>query len=250
AKAEHKMPVIMRVHTGEEPFLHDSGDGKAGGSGGWHVVTITDYDEKTGRAKIDNQWGSKVDHASGNEVSSHDLFMASRSPDYKETTLGFTTGGTEHDLKKDVEYDRKNNSVDTRKELELIRIEHKNGEISDKDYNEQLKKTMDDANERWTKQKADGTFNKNEHDNAVEKVKDMTAAIPPDQRLDILQKQYQRNFMNSGEYDDAMVKSFRDFSAKTPAPGTEEKKAFADKYKEMLNNLPEDRRQEILDRCK
>ncbi len=250
AKAEHKMPVIMRVHTGEEPFLHDSGDGKAGGSGGWHVVTITDYDEKTGRAKIDNQWGSKVDHASGNEVSSHDLFMSSRAPDYKETTFGFTTGGTEHDLKKDVEYDRKHNSVDTRKELELIRIEHKNGELSDKDYNEQLKKTMDDANERWAKQKADGTFNQSEHDNAVEKVKDMTAAIPPEQRLDILQKQYQRNFMNSCEYDDAMVKSFRDFSAKTPAPGTEEKKAFAEKYKEMLNNLPEDRRQEILERCK
>lgn len=84
AKAEHKMPIIMRVHTGEEPFLHDSGGGKAGGSGGWHVVTITDYDEKTGRVKIDNQWGSHADHqGEGKEVSVHDLFQASRAPGYE-----------------------------------------------------------------------------------------------------------------------------------------------------------------------
>ncbi len=250
AKAEHKMPVIIRVHTGEEPFLHDSGGGKAGGSGGWHVVTITDYDEKTGCVKIDNQWGSSVDHPGDKDtVSVHDLFRASRSPDYKETTFGITTGGTEHDLKKDVEWDRKNNTVDTRKELELLRLEHKNGELSDKEYTDQMKKCIDDANERWAKQKADGTFNASEHDNAVAKIKDMNKILPAEQRLDVLQKEYQRNVMTSEQYDDAVVQSFREFGARKPSPSDDQKREFAKKYTEMINNLPEDRRQQIMTRC-
>ncbi len=250
AKAEHKLPIMMKVHTGNEPFFHDSGGGKAGGSGGWHAVCITDYDEKTGKVTIDNQWGSNSDHPSGDKaVSTHDLFMASRSPDYKETTLGFETGGTMHDLKKDIEYDREHGTVDTRKELELLRLQNKSGELSDKDYQEQLKKTIDDANERWAEQQKDGTFNQAEHDNAVQKMHDMTQALPPTERMDMLQKEYQRNIIKSKEYDDELVNGFREFSRQKPEPSAEEKQQFAKKYQELLNNLPPERRQDILDRA-
>ncbi len=250
AKAEGKMPIMISVHTGNEPFFHDSGGGKAGGSGGWHAVCITDYDEKTGRISVDNQWGSKSDHPSGdNSMSAHDLFMASRAPDYKETTLGFETGGTMHDLKKDIEHDRENGTIDTRKELELLRLQRNAGHISEKDYQDQLKHAIDDANERWSKQQKDGTFNPAEHDNAVQKMNDMTKALPPTERMDLLQKEYQRNIIKSKEYDDELVNTFREFSRQKPEPSTEAKQKFARKYQELLNNLPPERRQEIVDRA-
>src|SRR5262249_52480811 len=56
-----RLPAQIHVHSGNEPFLHDSGAGRAGGSGGWHMVTITGYDPATHRVQIDNQWGEDVD---------------------------------------------------------------------------------------------------------------------------------------------------------------------------------------------
>jgi hypothetical protein len=57
------LPVILRIHTGHEPWYKDSGAGKAGGSGGWHVVTITGYDAATKKVSVDNTWGKGVDHS-------------------------------------------------------------------------------------------------------------------------------------------------------------------------------------------
>lgn len=69
-------PIILRVHTSNEPFWTDSGAGAAGGAGtkldeakkaktvpgGWHVVTITGYDARTRTAKVDNTWSESTDH--------------------------------------------------------------------------------------------------------------------------------------------------------------------------------------------
>lgn len=63
-KKEGRLPMIVAVHTGGEPFRTDGG----GGHGGQHVVTITDYDPGRDRpspkpptVKIDNQWSEKAD---------------------------------------------------------------------------------------------------------------------------------------------------------------------------------------------
>ena len=69
AKANHKLPVVVYVDTRNEPFYTDSGRGIAGGSGGDHVVTITDYDEKTGNVCIDNEWHKGADHGNDNPVA-------------------------------------------------------------------------------------------------------------------------------------------------------------------------------------
>lgn len=59
-------PKIIQVHTSRQPFYGDSGYGTAGGAGGktggWHVVTVTKYDEKTKKALVDNSWSQSVDH--------------------------------------------------------------------------------------------------------------------------------------------------------------------------------------------
>jgi hypothetical protein len=80
AKLEGRFPLILRVHTQNEPFFSDSGAGKAGGSGQWHAVTVTDYDEATGRVSVDNQWGSKKDHFGWNGIPVHQLYAATKKP--------------------------------------------------------------------------------------------------------------------------------------------------------------------------
>src|SRR5262249_33301910 len=62
-QTEGRLPAVIRVHTGDQPFFNDSGGGAAGGSGGWHDLTITGYDPATHRISIDNQWGSGHDRS-------------------------------------------------------------------------------------------------------------------------------------------------------------------------------------------
>jgi len=70
-------PIIMAVHTNKQPFWADSGGKAAGGSGGWHVITITGYDSCTQVVSIDNQWGSDVGHQGHNGIHLADLYRAS-----------------------------------------------------------------------------------------------------------------------------------------------------------------------------
>ncbi len=60
--AGNKMPMIIVVHTENEPFYTDSGEKKAGGSGGWHVVNVTAYNPRTKEVTMSNQWGPASDH--------------------------------------------------------------------------------------------------------------------------------------------------------------------------------------------
>lgn len=69
-------PVILVVHTTNQPFWKDSGEGAAGGAGlkteeakkqekppgGWHVVTIHGYDAASKLAAVDNTWDPGSDH--------------------------------------------------------------------------------------------------------------------------------------------------------------------------------------------
>jgi len=84
AKREGRFPLILRVHTKNEPFFSDSGAGKAGGSGAWHAVTVTGFDEATGRVSVDNQWGSKKDHFGWNGIPVHQLYAATKKPATKK----------------------------------------------------------------------------------------------------------------------------------------------------------------------
>lgn len=77
AKDSNSLPVIIRVHTGNEPFLSDRGGSFARSQGVWHVVTITAYDEAAGVVSIDNQWGTGSDHK---KVKVSQLYKATEPP--------------------------------------------------------------------------------------------------------------------------------------------------------------------------
>ncbi len=56
-KNQHRLPAVLAVNANEKPF----GSGLPGGPSGYHVVSIREFDESTGRVRVSNQWGSKND---------------------------------------------------------------------------------------------------------------------------------------------------------------------------------------------
>ena len=74
-KSTAQMPVGVMVHTGSEPYWTNSGAGRHGGTGGWHVETIWDVDI-SGKILVDNQWGSRSDHEGARRLTSDQLFAA------------------------------------------------------------------------------------------------------------------------------------------------------------------------------
>lgn len=71
-------PGILLVHTRNEPWFTDSGAGRAGGSGGWHVVNVhgVRQDPRTGKVVVDvtNQWGFGKDHMGDRAIPIEQLY--------------------------------------------------------------------------------------------------------------------------------------------------------------------------------
>jgi hypothetical protein len=184
------MPIIIKVDAFEDPFLHDIGGDiniplNEADPQGWHVVTITDYDPVKKSVSIDNQWGPDHDHLD-NSISTFDLFRATRPASYEEPSNGVIDSlyyklvdrdGTEQELQRTVDWDRKHDTIDTRKEFELLRVRHLKKEISDGQYLDQMQATFETAVKRWNEQKNSGKFNENEYKNGMLKVQEMKAAL-------------------------------------------------------------------------
>lgn len=77
---KNQYPLILAVHTYHDPFWKDSGHGDRGGAGGeeggWHVINITGFNEKTGEVQISNQWGDRTDK----KVALSTLYKATFGP--------------------------------------------------------------------------------------------------------------------------------------------------------------------------
>ncbi|MDQ5936993.1 MAG: LysM protein [Cyanobacteriota bacterium erpe_2018_sw_21hr_WHONDRS-SW48-000092_B_bin.40] len=128
AKKNGKMPLIVAIDTSVEPFWTDSGAGRAGGSGGGHVVTITDYSPgPPAKVTIDNQWGKGLDHDASKPVSVHELYQAVR---------GKTDAITQ--LEKDVKAAKDAGHPDRVKELDLARLRLLDGKISKEDFEKEV----------------------------------------------------------------------------------------------------------------
>ena len=146
-KADGKLPAIVEVNTGNSPFwgenvsLNPGSFAPKAGANGEHVVTVTDYDEKTGKVSLDNQWGKGRDHIGASGISTGDLYGATLPPGSQETI---------DTLKRDVQWNRDHNNINTSKELELLRQENVAGQLSNDDFKTQAAQTMDEAQKRWS----------------------------------------------------------------------------------------------------
>ncbi len=76
-----QFPVIMAVYADQPPFKPSSlFDFVAGGTGGYHVVNIQEYDPITKRVKFTNQWGSSNDHVANGGVSLLTMWQGMNKP--------------------------------------------------------------------------------------------------------------------------------------------------------------------------
>lgn len=82
AERTGQLPIVLRVNTNNEPFYTDSGAGKAGGSGGWHVVTVMNFTNgDPAKIMVDNQWDRNKDHtAKSNAIPLSALYRAMQQP--------------------------------------------------------------------------------------------------------------------------------------------------------------------------
>jgi LysM repeat protein len=149
AKKDGKFPVSVIMDTTSEPFWSDSGNGTAGGSGGGHVITVTDYHPgNPPTVEVQNSWGTGSEHLGNKAISSHDLFMAMDAPANKAK-----------DMQQDVDAARAQGHPDHWKELEEARLEHAtkhtggfmepSKEQNDKDYEQKVQQEMQRMQQDW-----------------------------------------------------------------------------------------------------
>lgn len=163
AKTQNGFPIMVRVHTQNEPFYSDSGQGTKGGAGGWHAVRITGFVPPNG-VKIDNQWDSDVDHEA-KPIPLHQLYLAMKRPEKSVI-----------DYERDVVANRKSGNIDTEMEFELLRTKHAVGQLSDYDYGAAVAKRYLEAKQRWQDQQKINKFDQKEKDRAEKLLHDMQKA--------------------------------------------------------------------------
>jgi hypothetical protein len=118
AQKNGKLPIILGVNSGQEPFYSDSHAGAAGGAGGSHVVNITGID-KDGKAIVNNGWGQASKHS----VDMHELYIATLTPADAVSAI-----------KKDCAKNAKDGKVDFSTEAELLRLRRASGDLQKKDH--------------------------------------------------------------------------------------------------------------------
>ncbi len=138
AKKNGRLPILIEVFTGNEPFHTDSGFRTAGDSGEWHVVNVTNYyPGSPAKVSVDNSWGSSSDHSGepGSKplMSVHALYMTMREPN---------DPGHIADLRIEVENNRKNGVINDDKVLDLLTLQMQKGGVADYTCQNQLQEWM------------------------------------------------------------------------------------------------------------
>lgn len=176
-KKAGKLPAILSVNTKIEPFYTDSGDGTAGGSDGWHVVTVTDYDPKTKMLSVDNQWGSSTDRLEGDRrISLNDTFLASMS---LEDELLYKLG-----KEVDKEFDKEFPGLTkTQSTLKIVSKLLDNPKWGGENKGLEAGMLVSDIDAEWLEQQDNGTFDKAEFEKTNEIVGEIFDKLPVNQQF-------------------------------------------------------------------
>lgn len=140
-KDEHKLPVGVAVNPNSEPFHTDSGAAFAAGDGVSpmkHVVTITDYDPKSGHVLVANQWGPEADHGKDNPIPVHQLLTAMQSDQDAARTVA-----------QDVASNQRAGIVDIAGEMDFLRHAKMTEQVSEDKYEDAMLAESKKAKETW-----------------------------------------------------------------------------------------------------
>ncbi|MBI4534603.1 MAG: hypothetical protein HY711_11720 [Candidatus Melainabacteria bacterium] len=226
-KQDNQYPIIVKVNTNNNPFWTDSGSGAAGGSGGGHVVTITDFQPgPPPKVAVDNQWGPSADHVSPNKlVSLHDMHLAMLPPD--EAAKQLTADGLSS---------REHGQLNAYAELESIRLQSVDGNVGDPEH---TVKIMTDAEQHWEKQKKDGTFNEREYQQAIKKFQEVYKSYSPLAKLEMLGVLTDNKMiMGRAQFNQEVARAGAQMLQEGHPYGTEV-------LQKLLANLPKDQRVSI-----
>lgn len=231
AKKNGNLPLVVKMHAGNEPFLTDSGYGAAGGSGGWHVVTITDYQAgPPAKISVDNSWGSSNDHAGNKQMTVHELYQSMRAPD---------NAGQIAELKKDVDDARAAGHPDYAKELEVLRLQRDAKQLSPEEYQRKLNEEMTEIGKKWNEQRANGTFKEDaEYHKIQNKTWSLVHNLPPDQKMDLIHKQKDTGFYDAGQYKITVIQEAAE-NKRDQQKQVDEKKYDDEKKKQYEKSVEE-----------
>ncbi len=174
-KREGRLPVVLPIFSSHEPFLGDGSKFAGGGTGGEHVVTITDFDERTGQVKVDNQLGQSSDRA----LPADKVFRAMSPPEARENIEALRRDLAAH-------------PNDTFTQLDVARLEHEAGKKGDPAFADkqggphfdmELVRLMGEAKNRWRQEKESGTFDPAEEKRATEKFNSIMSTLSKPRRL-------------------------------------------------------------------
>jgi hypothetical protein len=199
AKAKGELPVTIEVHTGNEPFYTDSGSGAAGGSGGWHVVNVTDFQPGPPPAvSVDNQWGPDADHTGKNQLSVQDLYFSMREPSDADRVTERLAA-----LQKDLDADKAAGKSDFLKEIELNMLKYKTGKESFEDCERQIKQALTSAEKDW---KA-GNLSGKDYEATIYAFERTVQTLPVEDRFKLLRFEADTNLISKEDYEAMLVRT-------------------------------------------
>lgn len=197
AKAKGELPVTIEVHTGNEPFYRDSGAGTAGGSGGWHVVNVTDFNPgPPPTVSVDNQWGPAADHTGPNKMSVQDLYLTMRdSADAGQLKERIA------DLQKELDADKAAGKSDYPKEIELNMLKFKTGQVTQQECERQIKQALTAAEKDWAAKK----MSDKEYDAALYTFQRTINTLPVQDRFGLLRFEMDSGLISKEGYESFLI---------------------------------------------
>lgn len=234
-----KFPVLLSVFSYNNPWWSDSGGGEAGGSAenlnSRHMVSITDLEMGPPVAlKIDNQWGSKFDHAEKDRTFSfHDLYTGTIEP-FDSFKI----------LKADTTANRENKIVDSTKELELVRLKHAFNEYgSEEEFGDAVRTVVRTELTKWNQQKESGIDDTSRRAEELQMVKDLVNST--DDRTCLLAQldANQLGYMPDAIYDSKVAA----YGIKACTRPPEQKETNLQNFRYILAQLPSNRAHRIID---
>lgn len=133
-KASGQLPAIVTVYTNTEPFWIDSRGPAAGGAENAHDICIDNFDAKTGRVSINNQWSSAADYR----------FEDHKSVGLQQLAIAIIPSkeGQANAISAEIRENRNAKVFDPALELEFGRLCWESGKLSDVQYQAQVRATM------------------------------------------------------------------------------------------------------------
>lgn len=168
---EGRLPIIVGVYTGTEPFNTDANN--AGARGGKHVINVTGF--KPGSpptVSIDNQWQVQADHAN---LPVSKLF---ESMHHREASFRI------QELEKKVEANRKSGNIDFTKETELLFEKFHDDKIDEKRLIDGTAKIYQEAGLA----KKQGKLNEEQELALLARLRELRDQLPKEQQATLIAK--------------------------------------------------------------